>query len=197
MAEDNPIATWVHRQVTAGYKGFELYRRESQDRSLVDRYPADKAAAEAIYDDAKSNAGDAGGSFLLQALNDGPGPHPSRSFLVRPPAPMHEPERFEDRNSMRLLLEHIDNQNRVISQVVPACLAAMGNMVQGLSAHFGTLAETHEAAIRTLRDSRVESLETERVMMLDAARQQRMDKLIDVGVAMLPQLVESIGKGKP
>jgi hypothetical protein len=78
----------------------------------------------------------------------------------------------------------------------PACLAAMGGMVQGLSSHFGTLAETHEAAIRALRENRVETLDTERVMLLDAAQQQRVDKLIDVGVAMLPQIVETLGKDK-
>lgn len=196
MAEENPIAAWVTRQVSSGYKGFELYRRDSGDRSLVDRYAANAQAAEAIYEDAKGNAGDSGAGFLLQALNDGPGPHPSRSFLVPAPMPMHEPERFEERNAMRLLLEHVDKQNRVIAQVVPACLAAMGGMVQGLSSHFGTLAETHEAPIRALRENRVETLDTERVMLLDAARQQRVDKLIDVGVAMLPQIVESLGKDK-
>jgi hypothetical protein len=192
----NPVAGWVGRQVDKGYKGFELYAREGAALSLVDRYAAERGAAEAIWQDAKENAQGHEGtsSFVVRALNDGPGPYPSRSFSIAPPLPLHEPERFEERNAMRLLLEHIDKQNRVLTQVVPACLAAMGGMVQGLSGHFGTLAETHEAAIRTLRDSRVASLDAERAMMMDASRQARIDKLIDAGIGMLPHLIERMEK---
>ncbi|MCC7383926.1 MAG: hypothetical protein IT384_18935 [Deltaproteobacteria bacterium] len=188
----NPIAGWVGRQIDKGYKGFELYARDGAALSLVDRYTADRSAAEAIWADAKENASGAEttSAFVVRALNDAAGPYPSRSFSIPPPMPLHEPERFEERNAMRLLLEHIDKQNKVLTQVVPACLAAMGGMVQGLSAHFGTLAETHKAAIRTLRDGRVASLDAERAMMLDAARQARIDKLIDAGIAMLPQVLE-------
>lgn len=96
----------------------------------------------------------------------------------------------------RLLLEHVDKQNRVIAQVVPACLAAMGGMVQGLSTHFGTIAETHESALRVLRENRVASLESERAMMSEMARQQRFDKFLDAGMAFLPQIIAKLGSGE-
>jgi hypothetical protein len=195
---NNPIAGWVLRQIEKGYKGFELYLRDGATYSLVEQYTASKESAASIYADACDNARgfETTAQFLVRAQNDGPGPYPSRSLLIAPSAPLHEPERYEDRNMTRLLLEHIDKQNRVIAQVVPACLAAMGGMVQGLSTHFGTLAETHEAAIRSLRDSRVESIEAERAMMLEASKQARIDKLVEVGVSMLPQIVEKIGSEK-
>ncbi len=162
----------------------------------TDSFEAGPNAAASIWTEAQGNADgrEMGGAFVLRAMNDSTGPHPSRSFAIPPSMPLHEPERFEDRNMTRLLLEHIDKQNRVLTQVVPACLAAMGGMVQGLSSHFGTLAETHESAIRTLRDSRVQSIEAERLMLADASRQARVDKLIDVGVAMLPAVIEQLGK---
>ncbi|MFO0726508.1 MAG: hypothetical protein U1E65_22165 [Myxococcota bacterium] len=190
----NPIASWVSKQIDRGFKGFELYAREVTGQALVDRYPADPNPAEAIYGDARENAQgfQTSPSFLVYALDDGPGPHPSRAFSVPSPIPLHEPERFEERNTMRLLLEHIDKQNRVLTQVVPACLAAMGGMVQGLSAHFGTLAETHDEAIKTLRDSRSSSLDAERAMMLEAARQARIDKLVEAGIGMLPSVLSKL-----
>ncbi|MFO0722833.1 MAG: hypothetical protein U1E65_03545 [Myxococcota bacterium] len=192
----NPISAWVSKQIERGFKGFELYAREATGPALVDRYPADPNPAEMIYADAKENAQafQTAPSFLVYALDDGAGPHPSRAFSVPAPLPLHEPERFEERNTLRLLLEHIDKQNRVLTQVVPACLAAMGGMVQGLSAHFGTLAETHEAAIKTLRDSRANSLDAERAMMLEAARQARIDRLVEAGIGMLPSV---LGKLSP
>ena len=124
----NPIAAWVGKQIERGFKGFELYARDAAAATLVDRYPADPSPAEVIYADAKENAQgfQTAPNFLLYALDDGSGPHPSRAFSVPAPLPLHEPERFEERNTMRLLLEHIDKQNRVLTQVVPACLAAMG-----------------------------------------------------------------------
>ena len=190
----NPIAAWVGKQIERGFKGFELYARDAAAATLVDRYPADPSPAEVIYADAKENAQgfQTAPNFLLYALDDGSGPHPSRAFSVPAPLPLHEPERFEERNTMRLLLEHIDKQNRVLTQVVPACLAAMGGMVQGLSAHFGTLAETHDAAIKTLRDSRATSLDAERAIMLEASRQARLDKLVEAGIGMLPAVLTKL-----
>src|SRR5262245_1473528 len=131
---------WAIRQIEKGYKGFELYTREGAQSSLIDRYPADKTGIESIVVDAFANAhgAETSVSYQVKAVNDGSGPWPSRSIVVPPSEPLHEPERYEDRNMTRLLLEHVDKQNRVIAQVVPACLAAMGGMVQGLSTHFGT-----------------------------------------------------------
>src|SRR5688500_13806000 len=117
---------WAQRQVEKGYKGFELYVRDGAQFNLIDRYAADKNAIEAIVADAYANAQGAEHTvtFQVRAVNDGAGPWPSRSIVVPPSAPLHEPERYEERNMLRLLLEHVDKQNRVIAQVVPACLAA-------------------------------------------------------------------------
>lgn len=199
MAESNanPIASWIERQVAKGFKGFELLAREGQALSLVDRYPASHGVADTIYGDAVENAAgvtDHASAFVVRALSEGAGPFPTRAFTVQQALPLHEPERYGDANTLRLLLEHIDKQNKVIVQVVPACLASMGGMVNGLSQHFGTLAETHESAIRALRESRTASLEAERAMMLDVARQQRFDKLLDTGIGMLPAVIEKLGK---
>jgi len=194
----NPIAGWVFRQIDKGYKGFELLIREGASHALVERYAAERGSADAIYADARDNAQglDMPTYFTVRALNDGPGPYPSRSFFIAASLPMHEPERFEERNVVRLLLEHIDKQNRVMTEVVPACLVSMGSMVQGLSSHFGTLAETHEAAARTLRESRVDSVEGERAMLHEASRQARMDKMLDTGIALLPQILEKLAREK-
>src|SRR5688572_1832881 len=185
---------WANRQLEKGYKGFELHVRNGSQSSLIDRYVADKNAIESIVADAFANAQGAEHTitFLVYAVNDGAGPWPSRSIVVPASAPLHEPERYEERNMLRLLLEHVDKQNRVIAQVVPACLAAMGGMVQGLSTHFGTIAETHESALRTLRESRAESLDSERAMMIEASKQARVDKMLDVGMAMIPQILQKL-----
>jgi hypothetical protein len=189
------FANWANRQIEKGFKGFELFVRDGSQLSLVDRYAADKKSIEAIVADAFSNAqgAEVSTSFQVQAVNDGSGPWPSRSLVVPASAPLHEPERYEERNSLRLLLEHVDKQNRVIAQVVPACLMAMGGMVQGLSSHFANIAETHEAALKTLRENRVEHLESERAMFAEAAKQARTDKLLDVGMAMIPTVLAKLG----
>ena len=92
-----------------------------------------------------------------------------------------------------MLLEHVDKQNRVIAQVVPACLAAMGGMVQGLSTHFGTIAETHESALSVLRENRVATLEGERAAMIEMSRQARYDKMLEMGMAVLPHVIAKLG----
>ncbi len=192
------FSNWANRQIEKGYKGFELFVRDGSQLSLVDRYAADKKSIESIVADAFSNAqgAEVSISFQVRAVNDGAGPWPSRSLVVPAAAPLHEPERYEERNALRLLLEHVDKQNRVIAQVVPACLAAMGGMVQGLSTHFGTIAETHESALKMLRENRVESLESERAMMVEASRQARTDKMLEIGMAMIPQVIEKLGGDK-
>lgn len=191
------FASWAMRQVERGYKGFEMFR-EGNPNAPIDRYPADRSGIEAIVADAFADAHGAERSisYHVRAVNDGSGPWPSRAIVVPAAEPLHEPERYEERNTTRLLLEHLDKQNKVITQVVPACLAAMGGMVQGLSTHFGTISETHESAMRVLRENRVDALESERTMMIEAGRQARTDKLLEMGMAMLPQIIEKFADRK-
>jgi hypothetical protein len=204
MSPPNPdllsqVSSWAIRQIDKGYKGFELLIRSNTGYVLVDRYPGEKNTIESILADIQANAAGAETTtqFRLTAVSDGQGQHnPTRAITLAPSEPLHESERYEDRNIVRLCLEHIDKQNRVITQVVPACLAAMGGMVQGLSTHFGTIADTHEAALRILRESRVETLEAERMMMLEASKQARVDKIVDLGLATIPQLLAKFGEKK-
>ena len=197
----NPIAGWIRRQVERGYRAFALMMREGAAVSLVDQYTVDKDVADRIYRDAIENAQafDHPTVYLVRALRDGDGPTPTRTFSIAGQPPLHEPDRYEMRHIDRLLLEHIDKQNRVIAQVVPACIAAMGSMVQGMGAHFTALADTHESAIRAIRSSKVDQLEAERQMKKDARRDARVGKLIEVGLSMVPQLVgePEVAEAKP
>lgn len=184
----------------AGYKGFELFASEGAALSFVERYAGEIGVADTIFADASQYAKGfgLGSRFFLKACNDGTGPSPSASpsfaFYIPAAPPLHEPERHDAHNLTRLLIEFVDRQNRVITQVVPACMGAMGGMVQGLATHFGTLAETQDAAIRTLREHKLATIEAERMMLADATRAARLDKLVDVGLAMLPQVLEAATK---
>src|SRR5262245_46381950 len=88
---------WAIRQIEKGYKGFELHVRDGAQSSLVERYSADKNGIEAIVAEAFANAHGAETSvtYQVRAVNDGGGHGPSRSIVIPPSEPLHEPERYE------------------------------------------------------------------------------------------------------
>lgn len=185
---DNPLTEWVRRATEAGAEGFQLHVRLGESSQLLDEYAASEAnVAHRMFGDATTNAEgftDTMSTFYAQAIGGDGQRRGIRTFAVTRSPSLNVPDRYDptDRATIRLLLEQVDRSHRVITEVVPAALSSMSNMV-------AQLARTHDEAIQAIRETRVAHVEAERAMLADAAREQRMDRMLDTLSTMLPAIV--------
>lgn len=193
----NPIADFVQRVAARGYKGLRLYVRAGAALELVDEYSLEAGVAELVWQDAQRNAegfADVSSSYVLRAAGDGTANEPTRSFsVIRPPSP-HSVERFDpgDKAMVRLLLEQNHKSHRVITEVLPALMVSLTNVVNGLVEPIREIAQTQGEAIREIRDGRAAAAREERETLRQAAQDARMDQLFQMGVAFAPEVIKRL-----
>lgn len=185
---DNPLTDWVRRATAAGAEGFQLHVRLGESSQILDEYAANEPnVAHRMFADATTNAegfADIMSTFYAQAINAGGVRGGIRTFAVTRSPSLNVPDRYDpsDKATIRMLLEHVDQSHRVLTQVVPAALSSMSQMVN-------QLADTHSEAIQAIRETRASAADAERRMLSEAAREQRIDRMLDTVVTMLPAVL--------
>lgn len=199
--EQNPIADFVSRATKRGLCGFRLSVRVGQALEQVDEYAASEPGVEGmIWRDAKANAEgfqDLVTAYVLQSFAADNTPGPSRSFsIVRTALPAHGTDRYNASSdaALRLALEQLDRAHKVIAGLVPATMVQLTQMIGALAGPIEQMSQTNAEALQELRTQRGASQDAERAMLRDAAREARIDKLVDMGIAMLPTVIEKFGK---
>ena len=191
----NPMTDFCKRAIDRGFKGFVLLVRTPTGLEQIDEYAASPHVADLIYRDAVANAqglAEPFAAFVCRAEGQEGGSGPTRAFSVnRGPSP-HQVDRYDSSQTsvVRMLLEHIDKQNHVITGVLPQNVAASSQMVSALSGHLTNITNTHGEAVTVLREGKIETLTAEKALMEQAERSERVNKLIDLGLQLLPALIQ-------
>lgn len=201
VLDENPIRDFIERARSRGLKGLSLHVRVGDAEELVDEYALDPTTAETVWRDAQANAGgfaEPFTAFVLHTHREDGGEGPSRSFSVlRTMLPAHTPDRFDpgDKAALRLMMEQVDRSHKVIAGLVPATMVQLSQMIAGLSGPIEQMANTQAEAIRELREQRAATAEAERTMLKDAAREQRLDRLLDIGINLAPVVIAKLAAG--
>lgn len=203
---DPAFREWITKQSARGAQGFKLFVREGAVWTQLDTYQATATVDQDLWRDAQSNADgftDMISTFTVKAISVDGGVETvigSRVISLRQTAgDNYVGEKFEPTMAaqMRLMMEHMDRQARVITQVLPAVTVAATNTLNAVTAHLAQLAESHAEAVRVIKEDRVATIRAEQEGMEALARQERLDKILDQVGNVLPLLLTSGEEAKP
>lgn len=206
--QQQALVNFIERCAKKGCTGLRLLVRVgSAGLQQVDEYALDGHAAGQVLTDASINAEgfeESASFFVLQAFLDGQEkPAASHSFAIRRAPGLDTPDRYdpEDRAQLRLAYEQLDKSHKVIAHMVPATIGAaigpLAEMIRVMTGHFQQMSTAQQEELRELRRiresaDRAATIQAEREMLRDVTREERMGKLIDMGLNMAPQLLEAV-----
>lgn len=186
---ENPIANFVRQVTERGYKGLTLLLRIGSGEEVIGQFAINQPQAmpDALYQLAQENASgsrDSVACFVLRAEGaDGGAPTLSRSFsIARTDAPVSSGDRYDVNNLAvaRLVLEHLDHSNKVISNVVPAAMREMAAALGAASEPLAEIARTNIEAQRVLRADRALEFDHAKWMAERSERYERTDQIVQM-----------------